>query len=548
MRGKLYIPAVLSVLAVTSLWLACSRDDSPIQPAERSFPIEGDERADLFEWAIGPIEGITSVWHPAPKELTVPVGTVLRLKCGSPSPVDVHWVNARQTKSVAFGSIAEFVVDRPGRFEIRVDAEVGNTGGGTGSKKRGPSGTSSTLHECVVNGVATSVRDIGVRELKAWVDPLILTESASNYETMTAFYGIRYQIVSKFREVEPGHYRTAVKRDIRFDATATDSRFTSLIEARVPGQRPRLAMSFDAIFETPGKHTVSVGPTANPKSVVIETYEAVITNHESYKTIVPEGELVTFRAKTNPPGFEKEITWVSSTKFGRATPVLGEGPSFTVRFENTWGPHPENGLPFQWLGVRADNATFDQDTKCGDSVPYDGADHVVHTLSPPDSSVTIVSSPSNSDSVDLVLKDSLGNDLMVVRLAPGDGMTVTDGRAATACVRTPAVGGAACLAVNQATWTVNAPKNAAVDGMKAFLTSRGPGRWTYHVKNIGECPVFVRFGLNGNLSAPRDSLVTGDGRDFTSSVQGNNDSGSMVIFCIRANHTCEAEVTRVSVP
>ena len=116
------------------------------------------------------------------------------------------------------------------------------------------------------------------------------------------------------------------------------------------------------MFRSVGEHTVSVGPTNRTIGVVIDTYSVTIASHKSREDIVPEGESVMFKAFTDPPGFEEDIRWLSSTKYGTAAPVLGFGPTFTCQFDDTWGVDPAIG-DFQWLGVRADNATFNQDEK-----------------------------------------------------------------------------------------------------------------------------------------------------------------------------------------
>ena len=88
----------------------------------------------------------------------------------------------------------------------------------------------------------------------------------------------------------------------------------------------------------------------------------VITGHVPEGDIVPEGVPVTFTAVTEPPGYEEDITWLATTKYGTGVPILGRGPTFTTQFDNTFGPHPDGGL-WQWLGVKADNAAAGQDQK-----------------------------------------------------------------------------------------------------------------------------------------------------------------------------------------
>ena len=74
-----------------------------------------------------------------------------------------------------------------------------------------------------------------------------------------------------------------------------------------------------------GAHVVEVGPILAPSAVEIETYSVTITSHVSGEDTVPEGEPIVFTAETDPPGYETEITWLSSTKYGTAEPILGEG-------------------------------------------------------------------------------------------------------------------------------------------------------------------------------------------------------------------------------
>ena len=117
-------------------------------------------------------------------------------------------------------------------------------------------------------------------------------------------------------------------------------------------------------FTLIGNHTIEVGPLMNPDQIEIETYSVTITSHISGEDIIPEGEPVVFIAETDPPGYEDEITWLSSTKYGTAVPILGEGPIFIAEFNDTWGPHPDGGN-WQWLGVKGDTATAGQDQKTG---------------------------------------------------------------------------------------------------------------------------------------------------------------------------------------
>ncbi len=72
---------------------------------------------------------------------------------------------------------------------------------------------------------------------------------------------------------------------------------------------------------------------------------------------IQDGMPATFRAMTNPPGFEDEVSWSAITKFGGAYPSDGTGAQFTVVFHDTFGGP---GRRCRWLAVRADDAEFQQ--------------------------------------------------------------------------------------------------------------------------------------------------------------------------------------------
>lgn len=550
MRGKLLVMCIFVVTGI-AIWYGCTKDSPVLPPQDRPPVVEGDEGAALYEWALGPIEGVTTVWHPAPAELTVPVGTTIRLKCAEPNATSVNWVNASPVKRIDGGSIAELRVDTPGRHEVAVTAAA-NLDDGGGSKRRPGSASETVLHSCVINAVPGSINDITVAELVPEASPLTVTESSSNDETMYAFFsgGVRFQVVSQLVALGPGHYASAVGRQLTIRATASDPRFQSLVEIRTPGARPTLDGPI-ALLSQVGGAIVSAGPTIGARQLAIDTYSTNVTSDWPENARIPENQAITFRATTQPSGYEKYVTWISSTKYGTATPIVGHGASFTTTFNNTWGPHPDDPeLVFQWLGVRADNAVFNQDVKCEVQIPYDGNDHVVHTFSPPDSSVMVLSSATNPSSVLVVLKDASNNDILTVTLAPGDGVTLTDGSAATACVRTAVLAGqAACLAVNQATWEVASAKSATEDGIKSFAYTNGKGQWTYHVKNLGTCPMKVQHYVNDALKDESLAFGTNEAIDFTANQNLITEKGRIRIFCAKAaDKTCKAEVTRVSVP
>ncbi|MCZ6815846.1 MAG: DUF6531 domain-containing protein, partial [Planctomycetota bacterium] len=196
--------------------------------------------------------------------------------------------------------------------------------------------------------------------LSVWVDPVELDQNSTNEETM--FYYFMFPSVAELKDLGDGRYRTSVRRRVNFDATVDPPGFKPLIEWRFDNTARALHSPAVHSYADVGWHDVSAGPLNNPAEVQIETYRVRITSHTSSRNIVPEGEPITFEAVTEPSGYEDEITWISSTKYGTASPVLGRGPSFIVQFDDSWGRHG-SGIGFQWLGVKADNTVFNQDQK-----------------------------------------------------------------------------------------------------------------------------------------------------------------------------------------
>lgn len=424
MRGNTLVCLLLLASITVAVWIGCT-DDPVRQPTEAVTPMEGDDGAGLYDWAIGPIDGITTVWHQTPKEITVPVGTTLRLKCADPTNADITWSNAAELTSDDGGSIAEVRVERTGSFEIAVESS--SSGGGVGGSKGKPGGLTPTiLHSCIITGVAVAAKDIRVGTVSLKASPFTLSESSSNEETMRTFFagGVRFQEISQPQEIAPDRYVSAVGRMLVLDATAEDARFTSLIELRVPGARPRLAGRTDVMLAAPGKTVISVGPTANPRRIVIETYGVTITSPAQGQS-VPEDQAVTFRAKTTPPGYEKFITWVSSTKHGSALPVVGHGPTFVATFSNTWGPHDEiPNITYQWLGVRADNATLNQDQKLASDLAIFS---VTPAAGPDETIVTVLGQNfgNDPDSLCALLRNPVTGELIGCRVTAAAGTVAT---------------------------------------------------------------------------------------------------------------------------
>ena len=352
---RIPLPFLIAVgLAVNVIWSSCGRDHS-VEPRDRRVTVEGDEGSARFDWAIGPIPGLTTAWHAAPASLTVPVGTRLLLKCGVGPQSDVVWVNAQEVRRTGDGSIAECSVTQAGPHRVQV---VVTTPDMFGTKKRDrAANTSELVRSCVVNGVSASVENMYVRGFAVSVRHPDIPSTPSNWQMMRLFA----DNPAKLTRVNPDYYRTSVDSELLFDVDIADTRFLDLIEVRVQGQRPCLAS--DATFSPSkrGRYLVSVGPPATPREFTLETYSVEIASHHRHRDIVPDDTPVTFVARTDPPGYEDEITWLAMTQLGRVAPIVGTGPTFTVAFSGTRGVDPATRLWGQCVGVRADNAVFLQD-------------------------------------------------------------------------------------------------------------------------------------------------------------------------------------------
>ena len=314
---------------------------------------------------VEPIEGLTTIRHRAPAEITVPVGVTIRFSETGLRGEEVTWTGAHEIERVRDRSTAECPLHEVGPQVIRavVTAFDGRR----------------IEHISRINVVDVRANQIRLGRIQARVKEFDLDESATNEQTMEWYFGSSIASLTRIGKgqalIDRGErserkagrvprYRTSASRAVTFSVEVYPQVFASMMEWDVSGPGKTLAREVISVFDTPGEHFVTVGPPGRQRRIEIESYSVAITSHESFVDIVPEGRLITFEAVTDPPGFEDQITWLSSTKYGQATPVLGYGPTFTVQFDETFGDDPEIGL-FQWLGVKADNVVFSQDQKAG---------------------------------------------------------------------------------------------------------------------------------------------------------------------------------------
>lgn len=319
-----------------------------------AFDADADSNLDLFDWSqcqlgftgsyysllLGPVSGLTTTWHRAPGSTAAPLGATLQFKVKGLTPSSsVGWSGATEIERGATYAVAENVLAQVGPHTVEVVVNAGAPGEWR---------------------VASQLDVVDAPDITCTasvsVPPLLADETSSNETTMESFFPIS-KSVAQLTQVGSNQYRTSVARELTFTAQTQPAGFEPLMEWSRDGQVLGLGQTLaDQVIDSPGSYTFEVGSVAQPEAIQIDTYGVTITSHASFVDIIPGGEPVTFTAVTDPPGYEADITWLSSTLYGTGSPVLGSGPSFTVQFDDTAGT-----TGFIWLGVRADNAAFVED-------------------------------------------------------------------------------------------------------------------------------------------------------------------------------------------
>jgi hypothetical protein len=340
---------VLAVLVLT--WVVgCEKTPGPVGgAAEPAFSAAIPPSSPVLHGAImSPLEGVTTAWQPVRDGDVIPIPRGVPVEFGYLDAEGslISWVGATETRRDGGASYAVCPVDQLGDMHVRVDATT--DGGGQ------QLGTRTTRF--TVRIVDADVAGFAVLDATVTVEPLLVRDNASNFETMQAYFG---GSITMLAEVGPGHYRTSVQRACQLTATVSNPGLARLTEWRVDGVPVLFGGAVTDGFAGVGAHHVSIGPPSRAVDLQIDTYDVTIKKPAGVSGPLPEGESLTFAAVTSPPGLESQVTWLSSTKYGSALPVLGRGPSFTVQFDQSWGQG--DGSVQQWLGVRADNALVEQD-------------------------------------------------------------------------------------------------------------------------------------------------------------------------------------------
>lgn len=302
----------------------------------QAVPVDRSAFHDNLE--IGPVEGLTTRWHKAPIETAVPLGTTLQFRVRGRGPV--MWRGAQILEIRGDRWVAKFDARHVGRHVVA--AEYTNTAG------------ERVLERSVLDVVDTSVHPIRVSDVNLTVRPVEI--DAENLNASTMHYFFRNESIARVKQIGQDHYVSSTNRWLTLEANIEPAGFESLIEWRHDGTPLDALGRIKLQLFTTRLNTISVGPVNDSREIKLETYAVKITSHRNGDD-VPEWTPVTFTAETVPPGYENEIKWMASTKYGSCRPLSGQGPRFTVTFQST------NGAEGRWLGVKADNTSVAKDGK-----------------------------------------------------------------------------------------------------------------------------------------------------------------------------------------
>ena len=294
------------------------------------------------ELKIGPIKGLTTAWHDAPQTIVVPLDSQLLLSARLINGARLIWDGAEEQNRDRIHSEAIFEATKPGMYPLTIRHH--NAYGGV------------RIERYQIHVVNVRAEDIVISPINLSVNPIPIDAENPNE---TAYENASTPSIAGLAKINARTWATSTHREVYFQADISPAEFAPMIEWRLPGKAAHLGTSATSAFPV-GQFEVQAGPAESGQSVGLETYRVIITSHESGVDEIEEGSWSTFIAETEPAGYEEFITWRASTKFGECQPISGQGPVFEVRFDNTYGPNPHHAEPFQWLGVRADMAFFQQ--------------------------------------------------------------------------------------------------------------------------------------------------------------------------------------------
>lgn len=328
-----WIPALL-LLSLA----ACGDPSSPGAPT--GFPdAPAPPRDGSPGLQLGPIPGVTSGWHALADGgmVEIPAEAEITLRCVVAPGDRVAWEGAvERSRSKQWSTARLAPVDPDLRVRVTVLDPSGRLRSHQARLRRGH----SLLR---VDAVALEPVSLPAEE---W-PPVIGVEQ---------FFG---ESAGQIRRLGPDHW--LVPRDTPLRLVARGVPASALVEWRQQGRPMHLGPAWRHRFVTVGTHHIEAGAPGTARSVRVDVYDVEITSHVSDVDRIPHNRPVTFTARTDPPGWERHVTWFASTSYGTVEPAWSTGRTFTPTFRDTWGGGPT--VRTQWLGVRADAALFNQDQK-----------------------------------------------------------------------------------------------------------------------------------------------------------------------------------------
>ncbi len=400
-----------------------------LSPGARAAPppLDVGEVINPCSLAIGPVEGLTRRWHIAPAHTAIPAAKCVYFVLNKHVDGNANWVNAFEVFEDRWSSIAIVPLGVPGDLEVR--AELFNDDGLAATRSCLLTVSPVTPEEIQVLDILWSAADLG------------LSDPPTNEETVRAYFGESVAALSPMGE---DVYATSVERTIVGEAVLSHPEFLPLFEWRINGFAQAIGPRYGHMFNDVGEYRFGGGPLDHAASADVRTYRTAITRHTDSGFIF-DGVPVTYTAITDPPGYEKYVSWLASTKYGFTKPIFAAGPEFTTTFFDTYGWVYDG--TFSWIGVRGDNAADGQDAKvvCPFSFRFDGLDHVIvdRVFMLVDPVMKISLDASAPGPVIIVAKDPGGLDIpeSIVPLEPGGAILYGFDGAEQYVVRAPLMAG-----------------------------------------------------------------------------------------------------------
>lgn len=350
---RILLTCLALTLTSTAVWWGCSED--PVAPSGEQRALRYIAEPGLL---LGPIDGITTGWHVAPHDFAVPRGAAVQLRCPLPTTAEVRWIGATEIARDGAGSTAECPTVGVGTHDVRVEVVFAPDRRDNDPRKPQVTAVETAVYQCEFEVVDIDARRIRVSRPQITREPLYVSQSASNWELMKHYFS---GSIAAVHAVGNGRYVTAVETPVRLAVHVEPPIFAPLAEWRVDGKPVLLGERATYALQNPGQHKVEVGPLGASASLIIDSYRVTTVEATNLAdSNIPDGAAVSFVARTEPAGFERFVTWLGATQFGTVSPTTGHGATFTVTFDETVGREAEGNLD-RWVGVRADNATFNQD-------------------------------------------------------------------------------------------------------------------------------------------------------------------------------------------